>query len=815
MAVKASAEITVRDETDVLSLVPWYALTQSATAPTKPSTTQTSAAVPSPWTTAEPSFDPAGGTRYLYTCIQTRWKDGTCTWDNNVQLSSAYEQAKQAWNKANAAQSAASSMSEMVGTLEAPYTEVEWVESNGKQFVYLDWKPKIATWGFEADFIIYNAFNTTQAAWDASANKNNAGAFFGVRNTYHVNDCAIMSYGTNGELVIGGASVATSATFKKDKTRQSVKLRGTTLTHSNGTTTTVTRSSETSGKPYGNMTVFAFHDGLRRSGSGSVSYPGTVRIYSLKFYDSNTLECDLVGAIRKSDGITGLYDKVAGKFYPAPGMTYGTELGDLGDVETVSGYLAKNSVQAIVDNHAGIRMLRASVPELSKLEDGQQIRLTYMYAISASVQTTELAGWDDTSNNSNVYLKLTLSDDSETEWIPCYYNGATRLTTHYYAGQPLLLTYRENVFVGASATGAGYTVMRGFFCDPNYNTDDPYTRYSDTVIAGLNGVKRYSLNMKDANGNWTSIMNQDNNVAATGKTAYTGGLMLGNVLYHNSGSNIDAGGNTGQMKESHGGIDLRYDVNGVTKAAATTELQLRKPVYLVGSVHDDGLFYLNTTKWWTQTPNVEGAVYVYLGTAYSSYYAIFLSVNNPTYIYTGGELVDYEKWLADEAAKVAGNYIVSTASNDVWIHTEGHGPDADGNATSDTYGWRIGSVFELVRAGLSYLKMWVDNSVAKVRVGLESAGHSVFSPEGMEVFTDADTSVASFGAEGYRVGDESALHQVGDGTSLSFRNGSETVAYVSTDKFYSVNSEVEDAFYIGDYSIRNASDGKLVIGLRR
>jgi len=83
-----------------------------------------------------------------------------------------------------------------------------------------------------------------------------------------------------------------------------------------------------------------------------------------------------------------------------------------------------------------------------------------------------------------------------------------------------------------------------------------------------------------------------------------------------------------------------------------------------------------------------------------------------------------------------------------------------------------------------------------------------------EFFVDGE-SMASFGAEGYKVGDESALHQVGDGTSLSFRNGSETVAYVSTDKFYSVNSEVEDAFYIGDYSIRNASDGKLVIGLRR
>ena len=112
MAIKAAAEVTITDETDILSLVTWYALTASATPPSKPTTTKTSDAVPSPWTTNEPSFDPSQGTKYLYTVIQTRWKDGSCTWDNDVQLSSAYEQAKQAWNKANAAKDAADAATE-------------------------------------------------------------------------------------------------------------------------------------------------------------------------------------------------------------------------------------------------------------------------------------------------------------------------------------------------------------------------------------------------------------------------------------------------------------------------------------------------------------------------------------------------------------------------------------------------------------------------------------------------------------------------------------------------------------------------------
>ena len=230
-----------------------------------------------------------------------------------------------------------SKLRDIVGEPTAPYTEVEWVESNGTQYVYLDWKPPIATWGFEADLIIKNTFNTTQAAWRSDTNANNAGALFGTRNASGVNCVECNAYSANGYLRIGGSgSVATSATFKKDKTRQTVKLIGTTLTHSNGTTSTVTRVSETANKPYANMTVFCFHEGLRRSGTGNLAYPSTSRIYSLKFYDGTTLKVDLVGAIRNKDGVTGLYDKIKKHFYPAHGMTYGSVVGDLGEPDTIT-----------------------------------------------------------------------------------------------------------------------------------------------------------------------------------------------------------------------------------------------------------------------------------------------------------------------------------------------------------------------------------------------------------------------------------------------------------------------------------------------
>jgi len=640
MAVKASYEVTVTDQTDAKDLITWYQLSASATKPNKPTTTSASA-TPSGWTKAEPSYDPSQGTKYLYTCQQLVWGDGTCGW-GDVQLSSSYEAAKSAVNAAASASASAASVAEAIGIVEAPYTEVEWVESNGTQFVYLDWKPPINTWGFEADFIIRNAFNTTQAKWNEEENVNNVGFLFGTRNASGVNDIELGSYSASGFLRIGNAT-AVATGMKTDKTRQTIKLIGTTLTKPNGTTATVTRVNETANKPYCNMAVFAYHEGLRRGGTGYLLYPSTSRIYSLKFYEDTTVKVHLVGAIRNRDGMTGLYDKVADHFYPAANMTHGDAVGPLGETSTLVQAVAKSQIVTYVDNRAITRMWHATIPELDKLEDGQKITVIFSSGVSGSKPADAgLVGWDETatSSYSNVFLKLTLADGSETEWVPCYYSNGTRLTTHYASGTPVLLTYRENVFYNATTASAGTAVMRGWWADPNYvDGNTTYTKYSDTVIAGKNGLKVYTLCMKDDEDNWTTIVNQSS-TGSSDKTCYTGGLKLGNVLYHATNGNYAAGANGGQMWETYGGIDFRRDANGITDKQATTELQLRKPIYFVGTIHDDGLFYLDTTKWWTQDPNDGSKVYVLVGSAYSSYNAIFLAADNPTYVVRDGELVE-------------------------------------------------------------------------------------------------------------------------------------------------------------------------------
>ena len=94
----ATSSCTLAVAVDVAAVDTFYKLQAStAAAPSKPAE-----ASPSGWMTAEPTYD-GTATNTLYTCQKTTLTDGTFYW-GEVSVSSSYEAAKQAWNKANAAQ---------------------------------------------------------------------------------------------------------------------------------------------------------------------------------------------------------------------------------------------------------------------------------------------------------------------------------------------------------------------------------------------------------------------------------------------------------------------------------------------------------------------------------------------------------------------------------------------------------------------------------------------------------------------------------------------------------------------------------------
>lgn len=235
---------------------------------------------------------------------------------------------------------------------------------------------------------------------------------------------------------------------------------------------------------------------------------------------------------------------------------------------------------------------------------------------------------------SNVTLNLTLKNGTTTGAKPVYYLNTTRLSTQYAVNAVIDLIY----------DGDAWRVLNP------YKNDNTVGTYGGAVTAGSNGVKNYSLVMRDTETTWVSLTTSAG--TGTSKQRYTGGLYPDNVMYMGSSSTYAAGATTGNCYEALG-VNLNYSTNSGSTLVA------RKPVYLVGEIHSDGLFYLDPT-WWTQTePTTEdGKTYIYLGLAYSTS-NVYLVPDNTLYQYSEGKFRTLTEIEQRKAARTATNYMAS------------------------------------------------------------------------------------------------------------------------------------------------------------
>ena len=165
MAVKATAAVTLSTVVDVVSCTRYYLLQGSTLAqPAKPTARNPGGN----WNDAEPAYT-GGSTNSLYTCDLTVFSDGTWSY-SSVSLSSAYEAAKEAYNRAVAAEGAAaralSNTEIIVGTQTAasPHWtgEASFITlTDGQQIVY--WLPYAGT-STSADLNLTLANGTTTGA---------------------------------------------------------------------------------------------------------------------------------------------------------------------------------------------------------------------------------------------------------------------------------------------------------------------------------------------------------------------------------------------------------------------------------------------------------------------------------------------------------------------------------------------------------------------------------------------------------------------------------------------------------------------------
>ena len=113
MAVKAKAEITLATIRDVQSVTRYYLLQSSTSSiPSKPTANPPGGS----WVKTEPSYT-SGSTNSLYFTDLTVFSDGTFVY-SDVSLSSSYEAAKAAYNKAVSAEGTANSASDKVDNLQ-------------------------------------------------------------------------------------------------------------------------------------------------------------------------------------------------------------------------------------------------------------------------------------------------------------------------------------------------------------------------------------------------------------------------------------------------------------------------------------------------------------------------------------------------------------------------------------------------------------------------------------------------------------------------------------------------------------------------
>ena len=334
--------------------------------------------------------------------------------------------------------------------------------------------------------------------------------------------------------------------------------------------------------------------------------------------------------------------------------------------EGVANVALSNVVETVIGTQSvSTRFWTGTCTILNSLTDGAQITYWIPYASksetaqSKGITANELVPAETvTSSYSNDWLKLTFADGTTSAWIPIYYGGTTRLTTHYGANNAIHLTYR---------TGVSSSIPAGWWADGTYYSNTSYSQYANYITAGANGIKGYNLVMKDGDNTWSCFYTGAWKTTNTGKPTYTGGFRLGKILYisgagaQTSNSSLDTyynykpGVNASTPYDGYP-LDFRYSSN------CATTLTAHKPVYLVGTIdEDDGLFYLDTTQYHTQTipTAVDGKTYIYIGDAYSTY-QVWLSIENPAYQFYDGKFRTLEeietlkaKSAADQANELA------------------------------------------------------------------------------------------------------------------------------------------------------------------
>ena len=744
--ILARNSITLHHLRDITTVVWYYKLQASTASPPAKPTTET----PSGWTTTEPSYT-EGSTNSLYVVQKTTFSDGTFEY-SDVSLSTSYEAAKAAYNKSVQAQTTANAAQESIDNLEIGGRNLLLNTNNFDSHKHQN-SSGGGTWTFSGDEATYTATAKSWARLDLSYNPDMPSADISSQpNMDLLGDTTItLSIEAKCEGECNGSLYLQQIIYGNNNNRKYYPLTNPTADCKNAFVLTENwqRYSVTLPADYTNTTYWT-------SDSTQLSYPNTGFGALIYWNSTGTIH------VRK------------------PKLERGQKATDW--------TLAPEDTQADID---------ALQPELIVGTHGTTATATWTG--TSTVLTEIKAGTRiqyklSSAGASNVTLNLTLKNGTTTGAKNVYFLNTTRLGTQYGV----------NAIVDLIYDGSAWRVL-----NPYYNSNTVGT-YGGTVTAGANGVKNYSLVMRDTETTWVSLTTTAG--TGTSKSRYTGKLYPDNVMYMGSNNAYASGATTGTCYEALG-VNLQYSTN------CGSTLTSGKAVYLVGTLDSDGLFTLDAT-WWTQTipTTADGKTYIYLGLAYSTT-NIYLVSENTLYQYFEGAFRTLREIEEMKAAKVADNYL-SADNTGIMVADMTDGTQyTPSNVPSGTKNTFIDEESFQVRDGQETLASFGETS----QIGKDGAAHMEMDDESITFVSQNGTDTATMGAmsstvksvsESYTTDSDSLTITLssdvtqGGTITLTVNNSAYTITYGTP---YSYTGSSYSIAYTGELNILITNTGGITL----
>jgi len=187
-------------------------------------------------------------------------------------------------------------------------------------------------------------------------------------------------------------------------------------------------------------------------------------------------------------------------------------------------------------------------------------------------------------------------------------------------------------------------------CDVNstYTLNQLIDAWRYKAWVGTYAITRYSLCMMKADGTWEKITATNAAYSTwTSKTVNTNWFVLNQIKYYNTTTNVAGGAfvATNTFVSQAATVTLAYSFNCGTAPWRSVWI----PIYIVGTIWADGLFYLDTTARWTTTlPSTKDwKLYIRIWTALAADNSTASFLQDRPIFYYDNWIKEYVVWIKD------------------------------------------------------------------------------------------------------------------------------------------------------------------------